>query len=116
MVSCLCPYRHRLVKAVRLDVLAFVVSAVAAEVEHAAVPQAVPREAAVAHVAQVATSPDPVLYEPAAAVVVVELRRLAALAVPVAAVVVVPVAVEPQHVHRAAAVALAAPDVQLSLH
>jgi hypothetical protein len=119
-VFCLCPYRHHhLVKAVRLGVLVSVVVsaaavAAAAAVEHAAVPQVAQREAAVVDVARVATSPDPVLDEPVAAVVVVELPRVAAVAAPAAAVVAGVVA--PQHAHRAAAVALVAPDVQLSLH
>ena len=86
MVSCLCPYRHRLVMVVRVspDVLGFAVSGALA---------AAP--AVVAHVSPAASSPDPVLCEPeAVAVVAAALRR----------------------VHPAAAVALVAPDVQLVLH
>lgn len=84
------------------------------EVAVALVVLALPDAAAVVHAAPVVISPDPVLCEPAAAVVVVELPRVAAVAVPGAAAVAGVVA--PQHVHLAAAVALVAPDVQLSLH
>ena len=84
MVSCLCPYRRlvKVVEQVSQAVLVFALSVALVVV--------------VAHVAQAASSPDPVLCEPEAVVVdVVALRR----------------------VHRvAAAVALAAPDVQLALH
>ena len=93
-----------------MGVVVFAVVAAA----HAAVLQVAPREAVVALVAPVVTSPDPVLYEPAAPVVVVELPRVAPVAVPAAAGVAVVVA--PQHVRLAAAVALVAPDVQLALH
>lgn len=77
---------------------------------------ALPDAAAVVHAAPVVISPDPVLCEPAAAVVVVELPRVAAVAVPAAVAAAVAGVVAPQHVHLAAAVALVAPDVQLSLH
>lgn len=68
-----------------------------------------PVAAVVEHAVPAAFSPDPVLYEPAAAVAAVELQRDAAAVGPVDVVAL-------RRVRHAAAVELAAPDVQLALH
>jgi len=87
MVSYRGPYRH-LLQVVRLGALVSVV--VSAAVAHVAVVDA----------AAVAIAPDPVLYEPAAAVAAVELLRDAVVVVPVVVLAL-------RRVHHAAAVAVA---------
>ena len=98
-------------KVVRQDVPVSVVFVVAAAHAPAVVAVAhvapeLPVAVAVAHVAVAAFSPEPVLYEPAAAVA--ELPRVAAVVVPADAPAL-------QRVHHVVAVALVAPDVQLAL-